>query len=122
VSSARPGRTDGFVTAETAVVLPVLVVVTLCLLALVHAAGLRTVAQDAAAMGARTAARGEADARVRAAAARVAPAGGTVTVRRAGGLVIVDVRVDAGPAGPLGRLLGAWTVGARSVAADESAP
>jgi Flp pilus assembly protein TadG len=122
--AARAGhrRDEGFVTAETAVLLPALVLVVTALLVLVHAASLQTMAQDAAAMGARSAARGEDDAQVRAAALRVAASSADVTVRRAGGLVTVDVRVPVALDGPLGRLLGPVSVSARSVAADEAVP
>jgi Flp pilus assembly protein TadG len=116
------GREHGFVTAETAVLLPGLVLVVLLLLMLVRAAALQATAQDAAAMGARTAARGEDDAHARAAAARVVPSPAAVTVRRADGMVTVDVRLPVGGLGPLAQLLGPWSVGARSVALDEQAP
>jgi Flp pilus assembly protein TadG len=122
VTPSRASGDRGFVTAETAVLLPLLVLVAVVFLALVHAAALQSAAQDAAAMGARVAARGEDDAHARAAAARVVPPAATVTVRRAAGLVTVDVRVPVAPAGPLGRLLGPWSVGARSIAADEQLP
>jgi len=119
---ATRGSDDGFVTAETAVLLPALVLVVAALLVIVHAASLQTMAQDAAALGARTAARGEADPQVRAAAHRVVAQDADVTVGRAGGLVTVDVRVPVAVGGPLGRLLGAVSVSARSVAADEAVP
>lgn len=122
MTSSRAGADRGFVTAETAVLLPLLVLVAVAFLALVHAAALQSMAQDAAAMGARVAARGEDDAHARAAAVRVVPAGATVSIRREAGLVTVDVRVPVAPSGPLGRLLGPWSVGGRSVAADEQVP
>ena len=114
------GHDDGFVTAETAVLLPVLVLVVVVLLMLVRASALQATAQDAAAMGARSAARGEDDTAARA-AARVVPSGTAITVQRSGGLVTVDVRVPIPGAGPLGWLLGPWSVGARSSALDEQA-
>jgi len=74
VTRREVGHDDGFVTAETAVLLPVLVLV-----------------------------------------------GTAITVQRSGGLVTVDVRVPIPGAGPLGWLLGPWSVGARSSALDEQA-
>ena len=107
-------------TAETAVLLPALVLVVATLLVLVQAASLQTVAQDAAALGARTAARGEDDAQVQVAARQVVPPGADVLVRRAGGLVTVEVRLPVAVRGVLGQLLGQMSVTARSVAADEA--
>jgi len=121
VTRREVGHDDGFVTAETAVLLPVLVLVVVLLLMLVRASALQATAQDAAAMGARSAARGEDDTAARAAAARVVPSGTAITVQRSGGLVTVDVRVPIPGAGPLGWLLGPWSVGARSSALDEQA-
>jgi Flp pilus assembly protein TadG len=115
-------RDDGFVTVETAVLLPVPALAVVVLLMLVHAGALQATAQDAAAMGARTAARGEDDDHARAAAARVVPSDAVVTVHRSGPLVTVDVQVPMSGIGPLAWLLGPWSVGARSYALDEQAP
>jgi len=105
VTRREVGHDDGFVTAETAVLLPVLVLVVVVLLMLVRASALQATAQDAAAR----------------AAARVVPTGTAITVQRSDGLVTVDVRVPIPGAGPLGWLLGPWSVGARSSALDEQA-
>ena len=84
---------EGYATAEAAVALPALLVVTaLAIGAVVTVDGqLRCV--DAARAGARVAARGDADPAVRAAAAQVAPRGAAVAVEHAGRTVRVTVRV-----------------------------
>jgi len=124
MTTTSPSSRDerGFVTAETAVVLPALVLLLAVVLSLVHAASVQSGALDAAGIGARTAARGDADAAVLAAARRVLPAGGSVDVRRGHGLVTVDVRVPLVQGSVLTHLLGALTVQARAAAVDESVP
>jgi len=85
-------------TAETAVALPVLVLVlAACLWALSYAASTLRCA-DAARAAARAAARGELPAAVAATARRAAGRPVTVTTRRSGDLVVVDVswRLRAG--------------------------
>ncbi|MET9157591.1 TadE family type IV pilus minor pilin [Streptomyces parvulus] len=85
-------RSDGgFVTAETAVVLPVLVVFAMALVwgLLVVAAQIQCV--DAARTGARAAAREDPDEAVVAVAREAAPPGARVTVGRGAGLVRVVV-------------------------------
>ncbi|MFF2025794.1 TadE family type IV pilus minor pilin [Streptomyces sp. NPDC058171] len=103
----RLRRADhGFVTAESAVVLPVLVVFTVGLVWALLAAAAQIQCVDAARAGARAAARQDPDAVVLAAVHRAAPSGARVTVRREGGLVRVEVVAPApGPdALPLLRL------------------
>jgi hypothetical protein len=120
----RPGGTTadaGFVTAETAVVLPALLTVLAAVLMLAHGAALQMAAQDAAALGARAAARGEADEVVQRLAVQVAPPGATVVVGRTVGLVRVRVSVAVLPRGSGPGLLGAFEVTSEAVAADESA-
>lgn len=87
------------VTAETAVVLPVLLIVLAAAVwVLASVAGqLRCV--DAARVGARAAARGDATDLVTAATARVAPAGAQVRVVRAGDEVTVEVVAVVQPFG-----------------------
>ena len=95
------------VTAETAVVLPVLLVVlTAAVWVLASVAGqLRCV--DAARVGARAAARGDAPAAVTAAAARVAPGDARVRISRSGDEVTVLVESVVRPFGAaLSRLPG----------------
>ncbi|MEV3872273.1 TadE family type IV pilus minor pilin [Streptomyces sp. NPDC049906] len=88
----------GFVTAESAVVLPVLTVFALALVWALLAAAAQIQCVDAARAGARAAARQDPDAVVVDRARRAAPEGARVTVRRADGLVRVEV--VAPPPGP----------------------
>ncbi|MGX2996406.1 TadE family type IV pilus minor pilin [Streptomyces sp. JNUCC 64] len=93
---ARVARTDrGFVTAESAVVLPVLVVFTMGLVWALLAAAAQIQCVDAARAGARAAARQDPDPAVVAAARQAAPEGAQVSVRRTGGLVRVEVAAPA---------------------------
>ncbi|TLS43874.1 hypothetical protein FE633_22775 [Streptomyces montanus] len=91
-------RDRGFVTAEAAVVLPVLVAFTMALVWAVMAASAQIQCVDAARAGARAAARQDPPGAVTAVARQAAPSGARVTVRRAGDLV--RVRVEAEPPGP----------------------
>ena len=89
------------VTAETAVVLPVLLFVLAGAVAAVTVVGGQLRCVDAAREGARAAARGEDVATVEALVLRAAPAGVTVSVTRAGD----DVRVGVvGRIAPLGAI------------------
>ncbi|MCK7624169.1 pilus assembly protein [Streptomyces sp. RS10V-4] len=98
----RPRTRDaGFVTAEAAVVLPVLVAVAAALIWGLVAACARIACVDAARAGARAAARQEPPAGVLAAARRAAPEGARIAMERDGELV--RVRVEAGLPG-MGRL------------------
>ena len=89
------------VTAETAVVLPVLLLVLLCAVAAVTVVGAQLRCVDAAREGARAAARGETDAVVAELAGRVAPEGADTAVREDGGRVRVTVSVELAPLGPV---------------------
>lgn len=111
-----PSRERGSATAETAVVLPaLLVLVVLCLWAVtVVAQQLRCI--DAARTGARALARGEPVALARAAAAEAAPDGARISLRMTDGLGMVEVRFSAGLPGELGPGL---PIGSRAVAAVE---
>lgn len=107
----------GSVTAETAVVLPaLLLVLTGCLWAMsvVHA---QLECIDASRVAARIAARGDGMAEARAAGAAAAPAGASVAVRSSGGWVDVVVRAEV--TGLPG--LGSVTVESRARGVDESA-
>ena len=89
------------VTAETAVVLPVLLLVLAGAVAAITVVGAQLRCVDAAREGARAAARGEDVATVRALVLRAAPDGVTVSVSRDG----EDVRVGvSGRVAPLGAL------------------
>lgn len=92
-----PGRRGdrGYVTAETAMVVPVLVLLTGLLVWGVMAAAAQVRCVDAARAGAREAARSEAPADVLSAARAAAPAGAKVSVRREGDMVHVRVTVPA---------------------------
>jgi hypothetical protein len=96
----RPSE-RGSVTAETAVALPALVVVLALAMWAVGAVTAQLRCVDAARLGARAVARGESAQVSRAAALEAAPRGATVTVRRQGDLVVVQVRARA-------RLPGGW--------------
>ena len=116
----QPRSQDGSITAETAVVLPVLVLVLVALMGVAHAVGVQLTVQDAARVGARAAARGESQAEVERLTRSVAPAGSAVTVSRSGGLIRVDVVAQVAPFGAAARLVPELTVDAQAVAADES--
>ncbi|SOC47486.1 TadE-like protein [Blastococcus aggregatus] len=89
------------VTTETAVVLPVLLLVLLCAVAAVTVVGAQLRCVDAAREGARAAARGETDAVVAELAGRVAPEGADTAVREDGERVRVTVSVELAPLGPV---------------------
>ncbi|MFE7075717.1 TadE family type IV pilus minor pilin [Streptomyces sp. NPDC057620] len=91
-------RDRGFVTAEAAVVLPVLVAFTMALVWALLAAVALIQCVDAARAGARAAARQEPPATVLATARQAAPGGARISVRREGDLV--RVRVEAETPGP----------------------
>lgn len=101
----------GFVTAETAVALPALVFLAAVLMWGVVAAAAQIRCVDAARIGARAAARGDANATELARAA--APAGAAVQVSRDG--ETVRVAIDAPCPGP-GRVASALTVRLRATA------
>ncbi|WP_372350021.1 TadE family type IV pilus minor pilin [Streptomyces sp. KL116D] len=110
--SERPGRDRGFVTAEAAVVLPVLVAFTMALIWAVLATSAQIRCVDAARAGARAVARQEARDAAVAAAREAAPPGARVEVSREGDLVRVTVRARAAGPGPLGVELSAQAVAA----------
>ncbi len=114
----RPGD-RGAVTAEAALVLPLLVAVTvaLCWLLAVGAAQVRTV--DAAREAARAAARGDDLGAARDLALRVAPAGATVDVVRGGEEVVVTVTGQVEGPGRLVPWLPGATVEAQAVSRVE---
>ena len=87
----------GTVTAETAVVLPVLLLVTLAAMTGIRAAATELACQDAARASARAAARGEPASTVLATGRRLAPAGSTVSIQHGAGLIRVTVRARVGP-------------------------
>ena len=113
----RRGGDGGTVTAETAVVLPALVVVLVLCLWSVTVVGQQLRCIDAARTGARALARGESSAMARTAAQQAAPDGAIVTLHSADGLAVVEVRYSAGLPGPGGPSV---QIGSRAVAAVEA--
>lgn len=99
--SRRPHLESGYVTAETAVVIPALVLLLGMLLWGVAAAVGHLQCVDGARTGARAAARGEQAPAVRTAVRAVAPDGATVVTGREGRLVRVQVRARTAGPGPL---------------------
>ena len=89
------------VTAETAVVLPVLLMVLAGAMAAVVVVGAQLRCVDAAREGARAAARGEAAGVVTALADRAAPEGAAVAVTAGAEQVSVTVSATVSPLGPL---------------------
>jgi hypothetical protein len=90
--SSRIGKDDGSVTAEIAVGLTAVVIVLSSLVSAVSLGQTQLRAVDAAAAGARAAARGETDAHVVGLARRLAGKGARVTVSQHGGMTRVEVR------------------------------
>ncbi|MER5948921.1 TadE family protein [Streptomyces sp. NPDC001904] len=116
-------RDRGFVTAEAAVVLPVLVAFTMALVWAVVAASEQIRCVDAARTGARAVARQEPESAAVAAAREAAPRGARVEVRREGELVRVTVLARAAGPGPLGVELSAEAVAAaEETTAPDAAP
>ncbi|MGN6252374.1 MAG: TadE family type IV pilus minor pilin [Marmoricola sp.] len=111
----------GAVTAEAAMVLPLLAVVAMGLAWMVGLGVAQGRAQDAAREAARVVARGDAPARARALARRVAPRA-TVSVQVDGGRVVVEVEAPLRGPGGVFAFVGHPSVTARSVAAREEAP
>jgi Flp pilus assembly protein TadG len=110
----------GSVTAETAVVLPALVLVLAIGIWVVGLVGAQLRCVDAAGAGARAAARGEAPAEVVARVRAAVGAEATVEVERRGDTVVVSVSVRREPGGVLGTLLPAHRVDADATAQLES--
>ncbi|MGH3412860.1 MAG: TadE family type IV pilus minor pilin [Marmoricola sp.] len=112
-------RQRGAVTAETAVVLPILTVFTVGLVWLVSLGLAEVRALDAAREAARVVARGDPPASARSLGARVAPDGSALTLSRGGGRVVVTVHTPVeGPGGLFG-FLPTYHVRAQAVAATE---
>jgi Flp pilus assembly protein TadG len=116
----RPAAGDrGTVTAEVAVALPALVLVTVVLVWLVSVAAAQIRCADAAREAARALARGDQSASAEALVARTAPDGSSMTSETEKGLVEVSVRATVRPPGSLGHLLPASTVIGSAVAWQE---
>ena len=118
----RPTGSRGSATAETAVLLPVLVVVLAACVWVLAAVSAQLQCVDAARGAARAAARGDTPAAVHAVASRLAPAGARISVRTRSGTVEVQVATEVAPfAGALSNLPGV-DVSGRATAAVEAAP
>jgi len=109
----------GAVTAETAVVIPVLLSLVLGSTWFVALAATKVRVVDAAREVARVAARGEVQEEAVAHGRRVAPDGTRFSVRRAGGQVVVEARVAVTGPGGLFAFLPGVTVESEAVAAEE---
>ena len=118
---SRHNSDDGMVTAELVVVLPAIVAALLFGLAAVSAMTMRMRCADAAAVGARLAARGETSGVVLAAARRAAPAGADVRLVTTTGTVEVTVTARA-PLLPAGTWLPALGVSGHFVQDREPGP
>jgi len=110
----------GSVTAETAVLLPVLLVVLAAAIGVLACVAAQLQCVDAARAAARVAARGDDASMVRSTGERLAPPGARVEVRSDGGIVEVVVRAQVRPFGEALRLLPAIDVAGRAVAATEA--
>jgi hypothetical protein len=91
-SMTAVGKDDGSVTAEIAVGLTAVVIVLSSLVSAISLGQAQLRAVDAAAAGARAAARGETEGQVLGLARRLAGTGAQVTVSEQGGMVGVEVR------------------------------
>ena len=110
---------QGAVTAETAVVLPLLALFTVAMVWMVCVGLTQVRALDAAREVARAAARSESSAEATSLGRQVAPEGSTISVHEGEQTVVATVRSPVrGPAGILGRLAGIRVTG-RAVAAQE---
>lgn len=115
VAAAHPSQ--GSVTAETAVVLPAVVVMLAAALWAVAAVGAQLECVDAARTGARAASRGESLEQVRDGVLAAAPAGARVVVTRSAEVTRVEVSVRIRPR--WGASLPAVTIRATAVSATE---
>jgi hypothetical protein len=112
----------GYVTAETAMVLPVLAILLAVSLWAVAVAGAELRCVDAARDAARAAARGESDVAASVAAAAAAPHGARIELRHEGNRIVVVVSAKVGEGlGPLGSIP-APTVTATATAVSEAGP
>jgi len=116
-----PARDAGQVTAEAAVVLPVLLVVLAAALWILASVAAQVACVDAARVGARAAARGDDPEAVRRAAIAVAPDGARVEVSTAGDEVTVRVSAAVRPFGlALQRLPATRVAGDATALVEES--
>lgn len=121
-AGSRDTADGGYVTAETAMVLPVLALLLAVGLWAVAVAGAQLRCVDAARDAARAAARGESDSIATAVGTAAAPDGAQVELSHQGGLVVVTVTARVG--GGLGPLaaIPAPTLSATATAQSEDGP
>lgn len=119
--SERDLRDRGSVTAETAVLLPVLLIVLAAAVGVLACVAAQLRCLDAARGAARAAARGDNTALVEAVATRLAPAGAIVVVLDRGDHVEVVINAQVRPFGHALRVLPSVAVSGRAVAAVEAA-
>lgn len=112
----------GYVTAETAIVLPVLAILVATALWAIAVAGAQLRCVDAARDGARAAARGESETAVMVAARATAPQGASIDIARDGSQIVVTVQVRVGPTSGVLASIPAPVVGASAVAESEAGP
>ena len=117
----RAAREEGQVTAEAAVVLPVLLVVLAAALWVLASVSAQLGCVDAARAGARAAARGDDPAQVRTVSLALAPAGARVEVTSGPETVTVRVAAEVRPFGPALHRLPATRVSSRAIAHVEAA-
>ena len=113
------GSERGYVTAETAVVLPVLLIVLALAIWVLAAVSAQLRCTDAAAMAARVAARGDSPASAESTGRLVAPRGAQFQVDLVGDQVQVQVRAEVRPFGSALSGLPGLSVRAHAVAARE---
>jgi hypothetical protein len=118
----RSSDQRGSVTAETALVLPVLLALAVGLVWLVSLGITQARCLDAAREAARALARDEPAGVALALARRSAPPGARVSFRRDGSVAVVTVRVSARPPGPILDVLPGVRITASSVSALEAKP
>jgi hypothetical protein len=112
-------RDRGSATAETAILIPVLVVVLVACLWVLACVAAQLKCVDAARAGARAAARGDSPAQVREVAQRLGPGGSAVELRGGADTVEVSVRARVAPLGGVLSLLPAIEVSGRAVGPRE---
>lgn len=115
----RPTGSRGSATAETAVLLPVLVVVLVAAVWVLACVAAQLKCVDAARAAARAAARGDDAASVRAVGERLAPPRADVRLSAGDGTVSVHVQAQVRPFGSVLRVLPALPVSGRATAAVE---
>ena len=114
-------RDDGYVTAETAMVLPVLALLLAVALWSIAVAAAQLRCIDAARDAARAVARGESDSLATAVAEAAAPAGASVDVRHDGNNVVVVVTARVGGGNGVLGVIPAPTVSATAATTSEVA-